>query len=561
VNGQQSFLTKTRTIWFLGFSAFAALVSSLFIRFGRLDPGQILPFGWVPVVLVALYVALQAGERDMRRRWVAFAALALAGALLSAWLVSRQGLVLWRVLVHGMIPLLLFGLVAVFAGRRVAPFRLVQIFSFAALNGYILAYLQNKILFSGFLKRIPEPILNCYGGPLAFFACPIGSFQQMLSQPNPTVAAFFDRLAGNAAGFLHSAGKVLAHLPWLPLGVFVVIGALVGRAACGWLCPFGLWQDLLYKVKAGPKAGWKRWLTLAVIALLSLYVSLLLVRFLHVVWWKPLVFGWLPFMAAVSYVVVRGKMDLPRRLWLGGWLAGVLIGVLAWFKFEPSFGIVAGVLGMTVLGFCGGWYALALALPAAFFAVVLGPGEFRVGPLAGAELGLVAALLAGLFILVLDRLVRVKLPSTLLKYAFLLLVAGFVAYKTAEPWFCKLCPQGTLGAGLPLVLWDPVGGLRDLVGWLYYVKVGILLAVVVAAMAVKRPFCRVVCPIGAIYAIFNKASLLHMKLDKPTCTGCNICRKVCPMDIEPQQGPNQLECIRCFECRWKCPKSSLRIRC
>jgi polyferredoxin len=78
-------------------------------------------------------------------------------------------------------------------------------------------------------------------------------------------------------------------------------------------------------------------------------------------------------------------------------------------------------------------------------------------------------------------------------------------------------------------------------------------------MAVKRPFCRAVCPIGAVYSIFNKVSLLRMKLDKPACTGCNVCRKVCPMDIEPHHGPNQLECIRCSECTLKCPKGGLKF--
>jgi ferredoxin len=271
-------------------------------------------------------------------------------------------------------------------------------------------------------------------------------------------------------------------------------------------------------------------------------------------------FAWLPFMALVLRVVVHGKTELPSRLWLGGWLAGVGLGVLVWFRLEPSFGVVAGVVGMTVMGLAGGWYALAFGVPTVFLASLFGTIPVHVGPLAGAELAVTAALAMVLLVVVLDRLLKVTLPSTMLKFAFLLLVAGFVAYKTGEPWFCKLCPQGTLGAGVPLVLWDPVGALRQLVGWLYFVKLGILLAVIVAAMAIRRPFCRLICPIGAIYAVFNKASFMHMRLDTSTCTECGVCRKVCPMDIEPQQGPNQLECIRCFECVWKCPKSGLHIR-
>lgn len=557
---REPLLTRVRLVWFLGFSVFAALVFALFVRFGRLAFGQTLLFGWVPVVLVALYVALHAGRADRRRRWVGFGALSLAGVFVSVWLIIYQSMAWWRVLLHGLVPLLLFGLVAMFAGTRVAPYRLVQIFSFVALNGYFLAYVNNTILFSGFLKRIPQPVLNCYGGPLAFFACPIGSFQQMLGQPNPAVAAYFENLAGGTGGLLLSLGKVLAHVPWLPLGVFVLVGALVGRAACAWVCPFGLWQDLLYKVKVGAKAGWRRWLTLTVIGVLGLYAVLLLKWFLDVALWKPLIFAWLPFMGVMLWLTIRGKLNLPERLDLGGWLAGIILGLVVWFKFDSGFGITAGVLGMTLFGLTGGWYALAVAVPVVFFAAVLGPGELTLGSLAGAELGLVVALLVTAVIILFDMILRLRLPARLLKYAFLVIVAGLLAYKTAEPWFCKLCPQGTLGAGIPLVLWDPLRALRSMVGWLFYVKVAILLVVVAGAIAVKRPFCRLVCPIGAIYSVFNRVSLLHMRLEKTGCTGCNLCRKVCPMDVDPQQGANQLECIRCGECAWRCPKGVLKFR-
>jgi len=35
------------------------------------------------------------------------------------------------------------------------------------------------------------------------------------------------------------------HFPFLILGVFFLSGVLFGRTACGWMCPFGLWQDVL----------------------------------------------------------------------------------------------------------------------------------------------------------------------------------------------------------------------------------------------------------------------------------------------------------------------------
>jgi len=39
-------------------------------------------------------------------------------------------------------------------------------------------------------------------------------------------------------------------LPWIPLASFVLFGILVGRATCGWVCPFGFMQDVIGEVNA-----------------------------------------------------------------------------------------------------------------------------------------------------------------------------------------------------------------------------------------------------------------------------------------------------------------------
>jgi polyferredoxin len=532
-NGKGPFLSRVRWTWLAVVAGSSTVVLAALVVFAHFTWWRVLLFGWLPLLLVELFAVVYAGREEDRRHWLSFGLVVAAGLLVSAWLAFAEGMTLWKVLLFATVPFtVLMFFVTLRVKRRVAPYRVVQVISAILLNAYILAYLQNEILYGGFFKYIPQPVLNCYGGPIAVFACPIGSAQQMIG---------------------------MKTIPWLALGLFVVIGAFIGRAACAWVCPFGMWQDLLYKVKVGPRAKLKKWTSFSVIAGVAAVAALLLVVFVDLPWTKVFGFGWLPFVALLLAIVIRGKLELPRRLWVGGFLAAVGLAALVWFKFDVGFGVTVGFFAMILLGLTGRWFAAACTAVAGFLLALLGPA-FSIGPLSGAVLGLAVAAVGFGLVIVLDKVAKLSLPATYLKYGLLVLVAGLASYLTVEPWFCKLCPQGTLGAGIPLVLWDPVHALRGLVGWLYWVKVGFLLLTILAAIAVKRPFCRLVCPIGAIYAPFNKGSLMRIELDTDTCTKCRICRKVCPVGIEAYENPNQLECIRCFECVWACPKSSLKIR-
>jgi len=522
-------------IWVFAAIAGTSTAGALLLKFlARFDWGVVY-FGLGSLLGLGLFFALFLGRPSIQRRWLSFIVISLTGALAATFLSFGQGMPLGRVLVFGWVPFTLVMLGAVvFVRRRVGPYRVVQIASAVLLNAYIAAYLQNKILYQGFFKYLPQPILNCYGGPLAVFACPIGSTQQMIG---------------------------MKLLPWLPLGLFIIIGAVVGRAACAWLCPFGLWQDLLYKVKLGAKAKRKRWISATATALITAAIAAALVVFLKVAPLRVFLFAWLPFNLLIMAVATSGKLNLPRRMWVGGFLAAVGLAAVVWFKFGAGHAIAFGFLGLLLLGLTGRWFAAAFAAVAGFLLGWLGNPAFHVGPLLKLPLGLALAVAGLVLVVVLDVVFRLSLPSNFLKFGVLLLVAGLASYLTAEPWFCKLCPQGTLGAGIPLVLWDPVHALRGLVGWLYWVKIGILLSVIVAAIAIKRPFCRIICPIGAVYSVFNKVSLVHLTFHgKETCTKCGACRKICPMNIEPHENQNHLECIRCGECTWACPNSGLKFK-
>lgn len=114
-------------------------------------------------------------------------------------------------------------------GRRVlrkktfGRLRLLIQASFAALsNGYVKGFVKGQI-FDGKLKSVCVPGMNCYSCPAALGACPIGSLQATL-------------------------GSRSYRLSMYVVGLLTVFGAFFGRFVCGFLCPFGLAQDLLFKI-------------------------------------------------------------------------------------------------------------------------------------------------------------------------------------------------------------------------------------------------------------------------------------------------------------------------
>ena len=135
--------------------------------------------------------------------------------------------------------------------------------------------------------------------------------------------------------------------------------------------------------------------------------------------------------------------------------------------------------------------------------------------------------------------------------AFLVTDTGIV-----PPLFCKyLCPAGTLGGGIPLLLADP--NLRKVAGALFGWKALVLAAILLASMSVHRPFCKYLCPLGAFYALFNRFSFFQMRLDEHKCVGCGKCEAACPMQVEVTKDINAPECIRCGKCKAVCPTGAV----
>jgi cytochrome c oxidase accessory protein FixG len=66
----------------------------------------------------------------------------------------------------------------------------------------------------------------------------------------------------------------------------------------------------------------------------------------------------------------------------------------------------------------------------------------------------------------------------------------------------------------------------------------------------REGFCRSVCPYGLLQGILEDGRSLHVTFDESTgpCIQCNLCAKVCPMEIDIRKGPFQIECTRCGNC-------------
>lgn len=159
---------------------------------------------------------------------------------------------------------------------------------------------------------------------------------------------------------------------------------------------------------------------------------------------------------------------------------------------------------------------------------------------------------------------RLKKIFRYLKYVilvlFVLLLPAVIgnAVGLGKPWFCEyICPQGTLEGGLLLTLGNPA--LRSTIGWVFWLKLGILIAVVILCLFCHRFFCKALCPLGAIYGLLNKISLYHLHLEKEKCVGCGKCASACKMDIDPSKELRSTECILCGKCASVCEQSALTM--
>lgn len=267
--------------------------------------------------------------------------------------------------------------------------RLIQVYAALLYNAHAKGFVKGDI-YTGALKNFCVPGLNCYSCPGAIGACPLGALQNALA----------------ASG---------ARAPWYALGIVMLFGVTLGRTVCGWLCPMGLLQELIYKI---PTA--------------------------------------------------KAKKSRATRA-----LSYVKDAILA---------------------------AFVVAMPLAYAA-------------------------AGL-----------PLPA-----------------------FCKyICPAGTLEGAIGLLAHPANADKFAMLGGLFTRKFVILAGVLAACVFVYRAFCRFLCPLGAVYGLFARLSLLGVKVEADKCTNCGRCAAHCKMDV---RRVGDRECIHCAECAEVCPVNAIHLQC
>lgn len=140
---------------------------------------------------------------------------------------------------------------------------------------------RDGTLWQGDGKGVCVPGLNCYSCPGAVGSCPLGALQNALS-------------------------RMPEKLPLYVGGFILLVGVALGRLVCGFLCPFGLIQELLHKIPGPkiPKNYWTRRLSLLKYVILALFVAAV-----------PIYAAWAlgyPLPAFCKYICPAGTLE-------GGW--------------------------------------------------------------------------------------------------------------------------------------------------------------------------------------------------------------------------------------------------
>jgi polyferredoxin len=153
---------------------------------------------------------------------------------------------------------------------------------------------------------------------------------------------------------------------------------------------------------------------------------------------------------------------------------------------------------------------------------------------------------------------KFDLPKVTGHFRYVMLIGTVLAipyfFGEGHPLFvCRICPAGALEAAVPNMVGQAIAGQEVI--WPNALKLIILGLFLLAIFLMRRPWCRLLCPLGAIFSLFNRVSAFFLRFDADECTHCERCHQLCEYGIQPEKTPNDLNCIRCLECTQCSPQA------
>ena len=90
-----------------------------------------------------------------------------------------------------------------------------------------------------------------------------------------------------------------------------------------------------------------------------------------------------------------------------------------------------------------------------------------------------------------------------------------------------------------------------------------IIAMLVLALFVYRPFCHLICPFGFISWLAERLSLVRVRVDREKCTACGACARACPSEAAAAKVEGKVfgaDCFSCARCLKVCPEDAIRYR-
>lgn len=114
-------------------------------------------------------------------------------------------------------------------------------------------------------------------------------------------------------------------------------------------------------------------------------------------------------------------------------------------------------------------------------------------------------------------------------------------------------------------VYDPVN-FFELLHWAWPMATSAVIMLIVLAptsLILYRPFCYLICPIGALTWLVEKISFGRITVDQNKCTDCGDCEEAspCPTIKPMHEGSAKAlpDCTSCGECIQSCPEDAIKF--